>query len=87
MRTFRNLCAAVVLTLTLASSAAAGTMHTGVAGPTPTPEPQAAATTEDQTGTVQADGTIYTGVAESESAASAVAEIAQTLLQSALALF
>ena len=88
MRTFRNLCAAVVLTLALAASTAAGTIHPGVASPTPTPEPeQSASMTEDQTGTVQADGTIYTGVAGSEPAANAVAEIAQTLLQSALALF
>lgn len=88
MRSFRNLCAAVVLTLTLASSAAAGTIYTGVVSPTPTPEPtQSASTTEDQTGTVQADGTIHPGVAGSEPEAVAVAEIALNLLQSALALF
>jgi hypothetical protein len=85
MRSFRNLCAAVVLSLALVAPAPAGIISTGVAEPTPTP--QAASTTDDQTGTVQADGTIWPGVAESEPAAGAVAEIAQTLLQSALALF
>ena len=88
MRTFRNLCAAAVLSLVLAASAAAGTIYPGVASPTPTPEPtQPASMTEDQTGTEQADGTIYTEAAESAPAAGTVAEIAQTLLQSALALF
>jgi hypothetical protein len=88
MRTFRNLCAAAVLIFVLASSAAAGTMWPGVVSPTPTPEPsQSASMTADQTGTVQADGTIHPGVAGLEPAAGAVAEIAQTLLQSALALF
>lgn len=87
MRTFRNLCAAAVLSLALAASASAGTIYPGVASPTPTPEPQAASTTEDQTGTVQANGTTHTGAAESAPAATTVAEIVQTLLQSALSLF
>jgi hypothetical protein len=83
MRTLRQLCAAVVLTLAFAASASAGTMWPGVVSPTPTPEPtQSASTSEDQT--AQADGTTHTGVAESEP--DAVTEIALNLLQSVLSL-
>ena len=75
MKTLRHLCAAVVLTLALVVSAAAGVISTGITPPPP-PEP-----------TLQTDGTIHTGVAESEPEADAVAEIALNLLQSVLSLF
>ena len=86
MQNLRTLCAAVVLALALAAPAFAGNIHTGVASPPPPPQP--ASMTVGQTGS-EANGTIHTGMAESESEpeADTVAEIALTLLQSVLSLF
>ena len=84
MKTLRTFCAAVALTLTLAASAAAGTIHTGVASP---PPPPPASTTESQTGSEYTDGTIHTGVAEPEPEADTVTGIALDLLRSVLSLF
>lgn len=85
MKNLRQLCAAVVLTLALAASGSAGTIHTGKTEP-----PPPVSVTEGQTGTEQTsetDGTIHTGLAESEPGADTVAEIALSLLQSMLSLF
>jgi len=76
MKTLRQLCAMVVLTLALTASVFAGTIHTGKTEPTPTPQP-----------ILQTDGTIHTGVVESEPEADTVTEIALNLLQSVLSLF
>ena len=86
MKNLRQLCAAVVLTLALAASGSAGTIHTGKTEPPPPP----VSVTEGQTGTEQTsetDGTIHTGLAASEPGADTVAEIALSLLQSMLSLF
>lgn len=86
METLRQLCAAVVLSLALAASASAGIISTGGADEPP-PPPPSASMTEDQTGTAQADGTIYPGVAGSEPEAGTAADIALNVLRSVLSLF
>ncbi len=83
MRNLRILCAAVVLALAFAAPAFAGNIHTGVASP---PPPQPASMTVGQTES-EANGTIHTGVAESEPEADTVTGIALNLLQSVLSLF
>lgn len=83
MKNLRQFCAAVVLTLALATYAAAGTIHLGFNSPPPPP----ASMTEEETQTVQADGTIHLGVAESEPEAAAVMGIALNVLQSMMSVF
>lgn len=88
MKNLRQLCAAVVLTLALVTSAVAGTIHTGVTQPPP-PAPQGVIST----GSPSTQGNIHTGVTNQESAegeataSDSVTEIALTLLQSVLSLF
>lgn len=82
MKNLRQFCAAAVLTLALAASAAAGDIHTGVTSPPP-PQPASMA----QTGMAQTDGTMHTGVTGSEPKADTLTGIALTLMQSVLSLF
>jgi hypothetical protein len=82
MKSYRNAAAALLLALTLATSAFAGEMQTGVASPQPTPA--ASSTTE----TAATDGAIQTGEAASTpEAADTLTEIALNLLESVVALF
>jgi hypothetical protein len=83
MKTFRQLCAASVLILTLTLPASAGWISTTVAPPNPSPTPASAVAGEMQTGIA---GQEETGSSEATAADSAT-EIALNLLQSVLALF
>jgi hypothetical protein len=78
MKTLRRLCAVFVLTLTLALSAFAGQIETGIAPPSPPPD--VAATGQIETGVT---GDISTG----DTAIEPATEIALNLLQSLLSLF
>lgn len=82
MKTFRQLCAASVLILTLTLPAFAGWISTTVAPPNPSPTP-AAATADTETNVTGQEGT---GSSEATVADSAT-EIALNLLQSVLSLF
>jgi hypothetical protein len=82
MKTFRQLCAASVLILTLTLPASAGWISTTVAPPDPSPTPAAAAG-EMQTGIT---GQAETGSSEATAADSAT-QAALNLLQSVLSLF
>lgn len=82
MKSYRNVAAALLLALALATPAFAGEMQTGVASPQPTPA--ASSTTE----MVTADGVMQTGEAASTpEAADTVTELALNLLESVFALF
>lgn len=84
MKSYRNAAAALVFALVLATSALAGEIHTGVAGPNPQPTPTASSMTE----TATANGEMQTGEAVSTSDSENTAtEIALNLLQSVLSLF
>jgi hypothetical protein len=84
MKSYRNAAAALVFALMLATSALAGEIHTGVAGPNPQPTPTASSMTE----TVTADGEMQTGeAAPTSDSESTATEIALNLLQSVLSLF
>jgi hypothetical protein len=81
MKSYRNVAAALLLALVLATSALAGEMQTGVASPQP--PPAASSTTE----TVTTDGVIQTGeAAPTPEAADTVTGIALNLLESVFAL-
>lgn len=82
MKTFRLLCAASLLILTLTLPASAGWMSTGVAPPNPSPTP-AAAPASTETNVTGQEGT---GSSEATAGDSA-ADIALNLLQSVLSLF
>jgi hypothetical protein len=78
MKTLRRLCAVFVLTLTLALSAFAGQIETGIAPPSPPPD--AAATGQIETGVT---GEISTSIIATDPAT----EVVLSLLQSLLSLF
>lgn len=83
MKSYRNAAAALVLAFVVATTAFAGEMHTGVAGPNPQPTPAASSTTEADT----AGGAMQTGeAAPTPEAVDTVTEIALNLLQSMFAL-
>ena len=83
MKSYRNVAAALLLAFVVATTAFAGEMHTGVAGPNPQPTPAASSMTE----TATADGEMHTGEAASTpKAVDTVTEIALNLLQSVFAL-
>ena len=83
MKSYRNYVTALALALVLTTSAFAGEMHTGVAGPEPQPTP--AANGEIQTGTT--NGVMQTGEAASTpEALDTVTAAALNLLQSVFTL-
>lgn len=83
MKSYRNAAAVLVLAFVFATTAFAGEMHTGVAGPNPQPTPATSSMTE----TASADGEMQTGAtAPTPEAADTVTELALNLLQSVFAL-
>lgn len=82
MKTLRQLCVTLTLTLALSVAAYAGEIHTTVAPPPPAP----AATTADGQIETPVAGQEETGSSEATATDSA-AEIALNLLQSVLSLF
>jgi hypothetical protein len=87
MKTFRQLCVAVVLSLVFSLSTSAGDMHTTVGGPQPAPTP---APMEGET-TTSLNGNIHTGAPDEmhtgEATADAtLAEAVVDLVQGVLAL-
>lgn len=84
MKSYRNAAAALVFALVLATSALAGEIHTGVAGPNPQPAPMVS----DSTETATANGEMQTGeAAPTSDSENTATEIALNLLQSVLSLF
>lgn len=84
MKSYRNVAAALGLALVLATSAFAGEIHTGVAGPDPQPTPAASSVSE----TATVSGEMQTGEAASTpGAADTITETALNLLQSVFTLF
>jgi hypothetical protein len=88
MKTFRRLCAALVLTLTLALSTYAGHIPCGLTDEPPPPASQADTTGEMATGVTGEMSTGLTGqMATGATATDPVMETLLSLLQSLLSLF
>lgn len=84
MKSYRNIVAALALTLALSISTYAGVMHTG----SPDPDPQPTPTANGEIHTGSPEGEMHTdGAASTSGAADTVTGLALNLLESVFALF